>query len=431
MKSIYGEAIMILQLLAIRGSGILALFLVNVAIARNFGPVILGLFQIGLALVIVGATVGRWGQDQLMLRTAAEAKATEDINYAHVQLKASLALACIFLTLGTTVALALVQAGLIKTQGSQSEAFFLIMMLAILPAGILMIVTEALRGWQKVNLSIAWQGSIPQSIFLVLVGAITLTVSKNPLWIPVAYVFAYVIAAVFAYFSWVKISRQGTRAPSHTSLIRTFKHGQYFWLYAVLTSVIAWVDVFILSYLGNAEIVGNYSAVVRTGAILGTIVQIASAGAVGRLAVLYAQSDYAQFLRVFRFYFKLFLIGSIPLLLALLAFSDQLMTIWGLEYRDAGTQLMIYGGFQTVNFALCLAGFCAPVIGLERQLIIVQVIALIAKIVLIYVGYESAGIEGALFAAGTSLFIFNLLTVQILLAKLRQNGINGKQLLIG
>lgn len=423
MKALYRGYISVLQLLVIRGAGLLSLFFVNVVIARNFGPTVQGLFQIGLAIVIVVATVARLGQDQLMLRVAAEGKAVGDVKSTNNRLAASLTLGSIFLTLSTVVAIAAIYVGPIKNFGNQSQAFLAIMTLAILPTGILLIVTEATRGWQKINLSIAWQGSIPQSLFLILVITLIFAVNGNSLWIPVVYVFAFAISAIFACVAWMRVIGFRLQLPSWANLKYTFSQGTNFWLYSVVTSAVVWVDVFILSYLATPEAVGNYTAIVRTGAAFGTIVQIGSLGAVSHLALLYAQNEYDKFGQYFRQCFYFIAIGSIPFASTALVFSAQIMSIWGSNYADLSTQFFVYLVFQSLNLSINIFVIVMAIIGLERTLLALQLFHLAFKAIFTYLAFLSFGLPGAVWVSGISLTLFNIASAMALLRFLKSKNI--------
>jgi O-antigen/teichoic acid export membrane protein len=427
MKFSSGEFIKILQLLLIRGTGMLSLFLVNVIIARNFGPATQGLFQIGLGWVIVVSTMSRFGQDQLMLRTAAEGKARNDVSYVHRQLTASLALAASALILGTLIAVSLIYFGVFKTEGKDAVQFLDIMVLAIVPTGLLMIVTETMRGWQKITLAIAWQGSVPQTLLLMLLLLVVfgpqLLIQKDPIWISIVYSAVYIAAAICAFFVWLHIAKQRPTKPWLSDSLELLKKGSHFWLYAILTSIIAWIDILLLGYLETTETVGHYSAIVRTGAVLGTVVQIVSAGATARLALLYARADYGKFADLFRSYFQLFATCAIPLTLLLFTFPSQIMSIWGNNFVSVVKLFLIYGSFQIINFTMSITGLIVIAIGLEKKLAWLQIGNLAFKSLSIIVGQHLGGLEGVIWAVGISLTASNVITWIVFVSHLNEKKI--------
>jgi O-antigen/teichoic acid export membrane protein len=428
------EAINIFQLLLIRGTGMLSLFLVNVIVARNFGPATQGLFQIGLGWVIVIATVSRFGQDQLMLRTAAEGKARNDIVQVNRHLSASLVLAVVALAVGTATALLFIQLGGFKIDGKNGALFLSIMVLAILPTGVLMIVTEAMRGWQKVSIAIAWQGGVPQTLVMLIL-LLTVLVNRpnsllNPIWTAVIYTTAFFAACLCACFAWIRIAKIAFGKPSISEISQKLKEGSHFWFYAILTSMIAWVDILLLGLLDSAEAVGHYSTIVRTGAVLGTIVQILSAGAIARLALFYAQADYKNFTSLFRSYFQFFAICAVPLTVIILIYPSQIMSIWGHNFASDDQLFLIYGSFQIINFATCLAGFTVVVIGLERKLVRMQVAMLIFKFGAIVALHNFMGLEGVVWAIGASLLLTNLLTYRVFVKAMSDLDVSSRSLFV-
>lgn len=414
----------ILQLLFIRGAGMLSLFLVNVIVARNFGPATQGIFQIGLAWVIVTSTVSRFGQDQLMFRTAAEGKAQNDASFANQKLSASLILSIISLVAGMAMAVLLIYFSASQAEEKDSFPFLGIMVIAILPVGILMIVTETMRGWQKINLAIAWQGSVPQTLLLLLILLAIFAGSKNQLWIPTIYTLVFASAAFCACWAWARIAKQPPQRPILQDIKQVFNKGLNFWLYAVLAVSTVWLDILLLGYLESPEIVGIYSAVLRTGALLGTFVQVVSAGAVARLALLYAKGEYREFASLTRTYFWLFMLAALPFTVAIFVFPEKIMSVWGPEFTGASKLLMIYGGFQIYQFVIAIAGLLVLVMGLEQQLVRIHGFNLILKAAMILLGNSLAGLTGVVWAVGISLFISNNLMLWYFLKQLKSHGIN-------
>jgi O-antigen/teichoic acid export membrane protein len=417
------------QLLLIRGTGMISLFLVNVIIARSFGPATQGLFQIGLSWVIVAATFFRLGQDQLLLRLAAECKSQDDIAQIDRKMNAGLVLALFSLAIGTCVAVLLIQFNLQKAEGENSVEFLSIMVLAILPTGILMIVTETMRGWQSINKAMTWQGSVPQTLVMAfLLVAVFATPILSSLWIAAIYVAVFSGAALCAWQVWRSMIRCAPTFPGWSDILLALTQGRYFWSYSILTAIVAWVDVILLGSVDTPETVGHYAAVIRTGAVLGTFVQIVSSGAVAKLALLYAKGDYDGFANLFRNFFKFFAIGAMPLTIFLFAFSEEIMSIWGNGFVYEKQLVLVYGGFQILNFAVCLTGFTVVVLGLERQLAFIQLASLVFKVLFIMVLHRLFGLSGVVWAAGISLLFVNLLTFIAFIRRMQQLGIRHRRL---
>lgn len=426
------EATNIFQLLLIRGTGMLSLFLVNVLMARVFGPTTQGVFQIGLGLVIVAATVGRFGQDQLMLRTAAECKAANDSGKVQRNLIASLALSFGALFLITLMTILFFQRDGVSQISAEGKTFLSIMVLSILPTGVLMIITETLRGWQKINLSIAWQGSFPQTAFLVALAVVVFTIQNlDQTWIAMLYAIVFILAAVFAMQSWLKISELKVSMPLWSELIQVLRSGFHFWLYGVLIYLVAWVDILILGYLDSPETVGHYAAVVRTGAILSAIAQICSTGSVAKLAMLYAQGDFIAFTLIARSYFLVFAFAAIPIAIVIWIFSKEIMYIWGPQFVQSSPLLVIYGLFQLYQFVIGMSGSLVAVIGLEKKIAAIQAFNLALKFAMIYIGYQLAGITGVVWASALSLFVSNNVLLYVFFVKMREHGIQPLNFVFG
>ena len=430
MKFSFREIAGIMQLLLIRGTGMVSLFLVNIVIARNFGAATQGLYQIGLGWVIVMSTIFRLGQDQLMLRTAAECKAQNDFDMINRKLNASLVLGLAALVVGTAVALLLIRFNVLKVESGEGREFLSLMVFAILPTGVLMIVTETIRGWQNAMRAMVWQGSVPQTlVMLLLLLAVLITPQITSLFIAGIYVAVFAGSALCAWLTWRHICVCTFDLPRLSDVSVMIDKGWHFWIYSVLNSIISWIDILILGWVATPETVGHYFAVVRTGAVLGHIVQITSAGAVARLALYYAQMEYANFANLFRLYFRFFGICALPLAAILLMFPDKIMSVWGSHYESDTQLFLVYGGFQILNFIFSITGLTVVVMGLEQKLVFNQMGILAFKIFAIAMSYHFFGLPGVVWASGVSLFLTNLFVMQLFFGKLLDKGIGWRKLL--
>ncbi|MBG1233233.1 lipopolysaccharide biosynthesis protein [Aestuariivirga litoralis] len=424
LRDLINSTIQLLRLLVIRAGGLLFLFLANVIISRSFGVDVLGQFQYCLALVMILSTVGRLGQDQFLLRAAAQAKAQGDANSITVKLASSLTALALPLAAAT---LALIAWLLVMQPAAPGRvAMQIVMALTILPLGILMVTSETMRGAQRVEASMFLQSFLPQALFLAALYALVQWGGVRSAWIGAAYAasFAASVLATFAFWPTLAHAKSGGvfRATQ-----QAWADGRHFWLAACLNAGTAWIDILVLGLIAGATDVGIYAAIIRTGALIGTFIMLVANPAVPKLAMLYAQKDMKRFISTFITYQALFAASAIPIAALFLIWPQNVLKIWGGEVTSASTAFMIYAAFQILQLFLALPGQLIAVMGLERELSRINGVAFVLKGLLLVAGYSLAGLEGAALGAGLSLLIGNLLCAGSFIRQLLRDGAFGSK----
>lgn len=425
---IFSELGQIARLVIIRGIGVGATFLMSVLIVRKFGAETNGLFQVGLSYAMIGAAVARLGQEQLALRRVAGFRANEDRVNARTLVRTALAMA---IPMGVIVAVCMnLAAWITDDAGGMIFAFAF----AVVPLAGLWILTEALRGWQYVSTAIFWQSTIPPALFVVIFALLNALQVLSTQFLPWVFVFCATFALFGASIFWKSIvslsadDRANLRIKQFRSAL---KQGRDFWVLAIFTHVAAWIDILILMHFADAYVVGVFQPIVRTGGLIAVAINIATAGLVARLALLYYTSDTFNFARLVRLYWLMIGLGSISTGLVFLIFANEILAVWGpelLPYRD---ELVSYVCIQVFQSIFIIAPLVGPVIGLERPMIVVQIVNLPLKVISVSAGYAYGDLLGVIVGLGfCTLFSVSWITA-LFLRELSKKGISLRLLVFG
>lgn len=420
IRAVAGELWGIALLFLVRGSGLGATFLAGVLLARQFGASTNGLFQLGIAYVTVLGAVARLGQDQLNLRTMAELRAREDAMRARQEMIRSLLVAAPLAALAA-VALALVA---YAKEAPEQATFLTTFSLSVIPFASLWILTEGLRGWQHVQSAMFWQGACAPVVFIALLAAWSSSADPNIDWLPYLYAVSIVIAVIGAGWSWSRAVKGAATLPTEGAASANWRHrirdGRTFWMLTILVSVSGWVDLIILYAVADAETVGIFFAVARTGALIAVALNIAAAGAVARLALLYAGEKFTEFARVLRFYWLVFAGGAFMAGLIFTVAAGPIMSIWGPETAPFSSEFLIYVAVQMIQAVFILPQMVAPVVGLEKKIFQLNILILPAKAIAVYIGYSAGGLMGVIVAVGAAMIATAGVTAIIFLRHLHR-----------
>jgi len=411
-------------LMAIRGGGLLFFLGANILISRTYGIAILGQLQFGIALATISSTFGRLGQDQLILVIAARNIADGLAKPIIERLVAAIQLVFVPLASATVIQLGFLKFGQVTGGVNIDMGLAGPIVAATLPMAIMMIGTEALRGAQRIEAAIVLQSLVPQLFFFLLISLLGFSGIKLTVWIGLGYACGFILSAFLTIYIWSISTTTLIHRPNFKVVAANFQQGVPFWLSASLNVAIAWIDVLILGVCATSSELGQYAAVVRTGAIVGTFIILATAPIAPRLAVMFAQNDGKSFSRLYAQYSLMFVALSFPLAVVMLNWPERIMSVWQSGQQDLTAAFRIYAAFQLLQFYTALPTQIVLVLGLERKVVVANTFSLITKILLIYIGYKTHGTTGAVFGAGISLLFYNLANMFLFSRKARILGVS-------
>lgn len=433
MTNAIREAMAVARLLLLRGGGVAATFLLNLLIVRRFGPMTNGQFQVALSYVMIAAAVARLGQEQLALRDVARLRAEDDAARARrtVDLSLLLTLPAGFLIAGGLALLATAAAA----NGADMVPAFAPVVLCL--SG-LWILTEALRGWQRVPEAIFWQGSFVPIAFVAAFVVLDGMGWLRPALLPLVYGVCALGGVAGAFWTWRRAlprlagaAGSGNRIDLLRDGLHRLRQGSLFWMLAVLTNAIAWLDILVLNAVADARTVGIFQPIVRSGGLIAVGINIVTAGLIARLALLYAKGDGPEFLRAARLYWLAILAGSLLVGVLFIMFAKPIAGLWGPAIAPYHHELVVYVLIQLFQAVFIIAPLAAPVMGLERALLMVQVASVPLKAAAVVLGYAWGGLLGVILGIGLCTFVSVVWTVLLFLRQLQIMGLRWHSFITG
>lgn len=418
------------RLLVLRGGGVAATFLMNLLIVRRFGAETNGLFQVALSYVMIGAAVGRLGQEQLALRDIAAIKVGGDAGRARAAIDRSLAV-----TLPAALAVALSVAVAADIWGADGGGMIPAFTPTIILLAWLWIVTEALRGWQLVLAAIFWQGSFIPIAFVALFVPLDALGLLRAGGLPWLYAGCSLVGLAGAGWAWRRAisasHRPAAAVPWRHAVRDTVRRGAMFWILAILTNVAGWLDLLVLYAFADAAVVGIFQPIVRTGGLIAVAINIATAGLIARLALLYAARDGAAFVRIARLYWIAIAAGSLAAGAVFIAMAPWIAALWGPAIAPYHRELTLYVLVQLAQAIFIIAPLAAPVMGLERAMVVVQIANVPLKAAAVALGYAQAGLAGVIAGLGLCTLVSVSWTVLLFFRQLATMGIRWQSFLTG
>lgn len=367
-SSHWGELILrsgTVLLVRVAGAGLGFAF--NVALARQLGADGLGVYHLALTFVLIASVVGRLGMDATILKFGATSHSAQDgIRLAEVHRlgMSTAALGCGVVAAATFLA-ADGLAAVVYGDPAIAQPLRL-MSLGLVPFALLHLYGELLKAGHRQALSSFIQGAaLPLvSLLLLLVGARYLSHADGAAAI---YLAANILVCALAYFWWRRslppIQPTTTPAIGWRRLLAT---AMPMYGAAMADVIMTFSDVLILGLFVSTAEVGIYTAAARTALLTRFLLLANSAVAAPRFAALHAANDRPGLARLALRSTLLTTVASVPLLLILIAFPEQILSIFGPQFEAGAQVLIILSIGQFVNAATGPVGYLLNMSGLHR-----------------------------------------------------------------
>jgi O-antigen/teichoic acid export membrane protein len=408
-------------LLRVLGAGLQFLF--TLLLARFYGAAGVGVFVIGLSILVVASTVARWGLDQTSMKLVAANLASghygairEVVVYArNVILLTSAAGTLLLLLLSDTLAL-------IFFDGDEATVVIAIMVASLLPLSLATLLAEALRGLRHVAAYTLIHGLlIPlfSIVFLLIGKGLFDGVAAGAL----AYVAATMLALLIAIPLWSRTAKRLPVDNSGSGLNRkeTLATSHSLAWVAIISVLMSFTETFILGLFHDEASVGIYAAALRLALLINFIIIAFNTILAPNFAALFRQDKLMEIQTLSRQSVLLMLALTLPAVALFCLLPELVLSIFGTEFSQAASALVLLSAGQLINVFSGPVGILLQMTGEERafrnNVVISAACTLTASLILI----PPYAVIGAAISAVIGILLLNVLSLVTVRSRL---GIN-------
>lgn len=383
--------------IVLRALGAAATAITSFVMLNRFGPTINGEFQTGLAITLLFSSLYKFGQDNFLFKKFVEQKLNVKSYYSDL-LNTSLLINLSFSSLFCLIFWIL---GFIFLD---IYSYIYIFVIVAILLSVLSIVTEALRGSGNI---IAWaflQNFMPAVSIFIIILFIPLnyadTTIKISYWVLLTYTITSFLSLQY-FYKLFSIKREFNFFKKYRKKIRRNIYGsRTFWFYAILSSASASLDIIILSAIAPAEIIGVFNPIIRVGSSIAVIVNLVMSIYVTDITSSFYKNGISNFKKIIARTTIMSISISLFLFSILLIFENQIFEYAGKEFKFYYLEYYIYLSIQIIQSVFLMPMIVAPFIGLEKQMMHMQWVNIILKLVFITIGYTYFGLLGTFLAIG-------------------------------
>lgn len=403
--------------LILKGLAALTAFGFNVLLARLLGAEGTGIYFLSFTIVFIGATLGRFGLDNTVVRFIAIAK-TEN-NPAHlygIYRKATFittALSIVITILIEICSLFIVDLGFADTTLVRPLQ---IMALSLTPIALYTLHAFALQGLKSIPAYVSVL-SLFNPLFAVI-GVVILA----PVWGVEGAVAAYTIGSLLTllvgFLLWRRSSVAYRSEPPEFNTTVMLESCKPLYASAILRLIIERSSVIFLGFWATSQDIGAFSAAYRLAMLTSLLLVAVNSISSPMFASLYQQKKLSELENVAKTTSTLLTIVATPIFVFMLLFSEFLMGIFGPEFIQGSQALMILAVGQYINLITGSVGYLLVMSGHEKlmrnNLIVNALFCLALNVVLI----PKYGALGAAIATAATVSMQNIIALILVKRKL-------------
>ncbi|MEM6907578.1 MAG: oligosaccharide flippase family protein [Pseudomonadota bacterium] len=354
--------------LALRAIGALLAFALNAVIARLLGASGAGIYFLALSITTIAALIARQGLDNALLRFIAAAAAKEEWTKAR----------SIFAKGAKIVLLSSACLALLVVIGADIFAVYVFdlpelaqplrfMSVAIMGAAMMFTLSESLKALNKVASSV-----IVVTVIFPLVALLCLwplTSLYGPAGAAASYAIGVICAGALGFGLWLWFMRE--RRGGEGGAVPTgelFASSRPLWVMALVNrGVIPWTPLLFLGVWATPEETGIFGAATRIALLLSFFILAVNAAVAPKIGQLHAHGKHEAMQNLYRFTIAGLLPATACLFVLLLLAGDKVLILFGQEFVEGKTALIILGAGQMVQAVMGSVGHLLIMTGHERE----------------------------------------------------------------
>ncbi len=378
----------------------LATFGANILLSRTLGTSAFGIVTVMTQAAFVLSFATRAGMDMAVLRDVAVEVGIDHRERVRTPVaRAALIAGVVSLLAAVAVAAAAPAVRTLFSIDSTSHPWVVEAAAAGLPflalANVWLSATRGLK-IMRYTLYIFWAGQPLAWIALMLVGW---RLSETTWMSVLAYSASWVVASVAAFLAWRKETSGWPSEPMPPEgLSRLMRYAGPRAPAALFSQLLFWTDLFVVTHYVGEQEVGVYSAVLRAGQILVLFLTSVALMFSPFVADLHNRGETERLDSLFKALTRWTLAATVPLFLVLAVVPDGVLNIFGPDFSEGRTALLIVIAGQFINVATGSVGFVLIMVGRTGWDLVVYAASLAVNLGLAFLLCPRYGITGAAIA---------------------------------
>jgi len=391
-------------------TGLLFAYIFALVVTRSLGAEAWGEFALSLSIIVIGARIGTIGLDMGLLKLAS---GSGNYNYISPLYKRSLIITTIssFL-ISCTVYLTSEFIATAIFSKPQLYSYFSLSSLAIVPLSIINLNARTLQGIKKIQ-KYVFLRFVSRHIFSLAILLILLIFFSDSRVVMISFILSLVIIALLSTY-WIQ--KQNINISTQTILNsneygKLYKLSSSLLITALLVMSMSWIDTIMVGiFLPEAE-VGVFNISLKISTLLIIVLGAVSAVAAPKISESYSNKSKEDLQAIVNYSTSLIFYFTLPLFLILILFPEQILSVFGTEFKAGKWVLIILCIGHFINAISGTVSYFMQMTDSQNAFQIIMASAVLIAIGLNYYLIPLYGIEGAAAATAISLIFWNVTCV--------------------
>ena len=381
----------------------------GVAVTRSLGAKDSGIFFLALTIITIISIVGRFGLDNVIVKVTSNYSILNQWSALHVFYRKTIIIG-IILSISFSLLLWILAPALANNVFNEDELAPILQILAfaITPLVVLNMHGQFLRGLKRISHS--------EIVLSFGMPAITLFISFVALaWGIYGFAIAYVISAatilILSILLWLyELPKDTSPTTQGQTQKEIFRSAAPFFVATIMGMIIDRTSIIILGLTGTSSEVAIFEAANRTTLVINFMLAAINSIAAPKFAALYMQHDMKNLKSTVRHGARILTMAATPFLAILVLIPEKVMSIYGLDFVDGSTALMILAIGQFFNAATGSVGYLLMMTNNEKLLRNIVVVSALMHIIICIYAIPKYGVIGAAVATAITMSLVNFVS---------------------
>lgn len=385
-------------------------FVFNVLLARMLGAEGAGIYFLAYTITRIVSIITRIGLDKTLVRFVAAHSSKDEWDRVTGVVRQSISITLLLSLLATGVIVFIAPYLSVLFSEPNLTIPLQVMAISILPWSVCILYSQIMQGVNQIADSIFLEtvGIMLVNIPLLLILTATMGVTGAAL----SFTISTVLILILGFRLWTKYAKKHSKnaKPEFDFKYLVSNTIPLFWLdFTIL--VIGMVDTLILGFYTDSDAVGIYNTVKRVSVLASAILTAINVVVAPQFASMYANDEIENMGKLARDSAKLVTILSIPIVIVFFIFPELILSIFGEEFTDGSSALIILTIGQFVNAFTGSVGFLLIMTGHQKIMRNISVITSVFFLILLFILTPLYGVEGATWATTINAIVRNVVAM--------------------
>lgn len=386
--------------------GAISLFLINIIISNIYGPKYLGIYNLLFALLQISSIFSRIGLDIYVVKIIPSLSEMDMVGAFLKKVFLRVLILSLILSLIIILGKDLINEYLFNTIDASN--YILFAGLLIVPYTFFTIIPQILRGFQEIKIYSLLRNASQSLLILLSLALILLLGFNDPIYALYFGVFSAFLLALMILISFLKRKKVSFRNNRVKYLMPILKDSYPMFLTSSMFFLLGNVDSFMIGYFNNEYQVGLYNAAVRLSFAITFVLAAINGFVAPKISKYFHEKDFKNLKKMYYQSLKIIWIVVIPIVLVLYAFPSFFLGLFGEEFEQAKTTLIILNTSYLTNALFGPNGTILNMTNNHKNTMYIMLFAFIINIIGNIILIPLFGIEGAAIATLASTLIWNL-----------------------